>query len=115
MERTSMTSQGPSDKLLTINAGSSSLKFALFEGQASLSRRLTGKFERIGLPNSLFTATDLKTERSWQKQMALKEHAACLPLLREVLVESDMASVCVISHRIVHGGRHLREPQIVTE
>nr|WP_050785942.1 acetate/propionate family kinase [Pedosphaera parvula] len=110
-----MTIPREPDRVLTINAGSSSLKFALFEGQDLLARRLIGKFERIGFSDALFTATDLKTKRSWEKHMALKDHAACLPLLREVLGEADMLSVHVISHRIVHGGMHLREPRVVTE
>ena len=37
-------------RILTINGGSSSIKFALFEAVASLRRILEGRIERIGLP-----------------------------------------------------------------
>ena len=41
--------------ILTINGGSSSIKFALFEAGDSLRRILEGRIERIGLPQALFT------------------------------------------------------------
>jgi hypothetical protein len=39
----------PDNFILTINAGSSSLKFALFRATRAPARELAGKFERIGL------------------------------------------------------------------
>ena len=39
-------------RILTINGGSSSIKFALFEAGDSLGRILTGAIERIGLPEA---------------------------------------------------------------
>jgi acetate kinase len=112
-----MTMHWPSDGVLTINGGSSSLKFALFEEKESLSRRLTGKFERIGLPNALLTVEDLMTGRKWEKNVAVNNHEACVALLREVLSEADTISISihVISHRIVHGGRQFQEPRFVNE
>jgi acetate kinase len=110
-----MTMHWPSDGVLTINGGSSSLKFALFEEKESLSRILTGKFEQIGRPNALFTVKDLKTGRKWEKNVAVRDHAACVGLLREVLSEADAISISVISHRIVHGGMHFGEPRFVDE
>ena len=38
--------------ILTINSGSSSLKFALFGCEGRLERKLAGSFERIGLPGA---------------------------------------------------------------
>lgn len=38
--------------ILTINGGSSSIKFALFEAGDSLRRVLEGEIERIGLPDA---------------------------------------------------------------
>ncbi|MGB8906715.1 MAG: hypothetical protein WCC88_23340, partial [Candidatus Sulfotelmatobacter sp.] len=39
-------------RILTINGGSSSIKFALFEAGDSLQRILEGGIERIGLPQA---------------------------------------------------------------
>ncbi len=46
------------DSILTINSGSSSLRFALFKGGDSPAHILSGKFERIGLPDTGLTFTD---------------------------------------------------------
>jgi acetate kinase len=45
--------------ILTINGGSSSIKFALFEAGDSLQRILAGSIERIGLPDSMFVVKGL--------------------------------------------------------
>ncbi len=51
-----MTDQSPmthaAPRILTINGGSSSIKFALFEAGDSLRRILEGSIERIGLPET---------------------------------------------------------------
>ena len=43
-----------SPRILTINGGSSSIKFALFEAGDPLKRILSGGIERIGLPDATF-------------------------------------------------------------
>ena len=45
--------------VLTINGGSSSIKFALFETADSLRRILAGSIERIGLPDARFAVKGL--------------------------------------------------------
>ncbi|MGC8990831.1 MAG: hypothetical protein ACP5MD_11985, partial [Verrucomicrobiia bacterium] len=45
---------GCGDLILTVNGGSSSIKFALFDAGSALQRRLTGRIERIGLPDARF-------------------------------------------------------------
>lgn len=101
------------ESVLTINAGSSSLKFALFRLAGSLSRTLEGKFERIGLPGASMTVTDLPTGRKLQRKLKLPRHAACVAPLEKLLAGQGTASLRVISHRIVHGGARFREPQRV--
>ena len=96
---------------MTINGGSSSLRFALFRAGQPLTRLLTGKFDRVGLPKGTFSVTEVGTGRKWQREMELRDHAACVPLLWEWLAKESKIPVRVISHRIVHGGRRFREPQ----
>ncbi len=102
------------ESVLTINAGSSSLKFALFRRAEPLSRVLEGKFERIGLPAATMTVTDLITGRKSQRKLRLRNHAACVPPLEELLDQPGASSLRAISHRIVHGGARYREPKRVT-
>ena len=50
MTESSTKLAGP--RILTINGGSSSIKFALFEASDSLRRILEGGIDRIGLPDA---------------------------------------------------------------
>src|SRR5213595_1813975 len=70
--------------VLAVNAGSSSLKYALFGAGETPARLLSGKFERIG-------------------QGGPADHAACLgPLFRQVAAAGQ--TVSAVGHRVVHGG-----------
>jgi acetate kinase len=97
--------------ILTINGGSSSLKFALFEKGAkdTLTCITSGKIERIGL-------TDPNLQIGSNKfPIDIRTHAEALPLLvkaiKEKLGEQPLGA---IGHRIVHGGPDYREHQLVT-
>ncbi len=102
------------DGILAINGGSSSLKFALFLAGDSLPRVLTGKFERIGLPEGTLSVANLATGKKAQRAMPAGNHAGCVKPLWELLSAEATVSVRAISHRIVHGGARLREPRLVT-
>ena len=100
--------------VLTINGGSSSLKFALFRAGEPLSRVLSGKFERIGLPEETLTV-DYAAGRQERRGLKLPNHAACVPVLAELLrAHEDAAAVQAIGHRVVHGGRRYWAPERVT-
>ena len=101
--------------ILTVNSGSSSLKFALFRAGGDLVRIVTGTFARIGGDYAELSATELASGVAHQRRLALPDHAACVPPLFEVLNQvRDSSPVAAIGHRVVHGGPHLREPQLVT-
>ena len=89
--------------ILTINAGSSSLKFAAFSQPDFSKRQLSGKFEStIKNPGG----TDQETP------LTLPNHAACLPALLAILKESGVA-IAAIAHRVVHGGPNYCEPRVI--
>lgn len=99
--------------VLTINGGSSSLKFALFNVTGSLERVLAGKFERIGLPDPRLTVADTRSNRKQERAIQAPDHAACVPMLIELLeTHAGVTGVSAIGHRVVHGGMHYRDPQI---
>src|SRR6266498_3508273 len=80
--------------VLAVNAGSSSLKFALFGSGDSPSPLLSGKLERIGEPGGP------------------ADHAACVePLLAQVTKAGE--TIEAIGHRVVHGGpRYLEATRV---
>jgi acetate kinase len=102
--------------VLTINSGSSSLRFALFKSDESLRQILTGKFDRIGLPDARLSFTDVTANQSDERTIAAPDHVACVPLLVELLEQKSGASaVSAIGHRVVHGGPRYRDPQRVDD
>jgi len=102
--------------VLTINSGSSSLRFALFKAGESLPQILTGKFDRIGLPDARLSFTGVLANQSDERTIDVPNHVACVPLLVELLEkQSGVNAVTAIGHRVVHGGPRYREPQRVDD
>lgn len=102
--------------VLTINGGSSSLKFALFRATRSLPCVLSGKFDRIGLAGGAVTAVDMTDGRPDRRSLDLPDHAACFPVLGELLGAHHLAGeVRAIGHRVVHGGNRYSAPRRVTD
>jgi acetate kinase len=98
--------------VLVINSGSSSLKFALFRIAESPERMLSGKFERIGLPDSKLTVLDPRTKKEDQRRIGVQNHTACVPELVDLLEKKAGADVFrAIGHRVVHGGMRYRDIQ----
>jgi acetate kinase len=74
--------------ILAINAGSSSLKFALFRAGEALLRTFWGKFERIGTANATLTVNEPSTGNGDASAIQTCDHFACVPLLVECLEEN---------------------------
>ena len=106
--------------ILTLNGGSSSLKFALFHsetglGEADLTRSLAGQFERIGQPVAQLKITDSASTQSEQRAIVAPNHAACLEPLSQLLAPYvRVDALAAIGHRIVHGGPHYHSPHAIT-
>ncbi len=101
-------------QILTINGGSSSIKFALYAAVKPLKRGLYGTVDRIGLngTNLTFHYADGKPEAS-RKLIAVDHKSAANSMLDWLETEPDFASVKAVGHRVVHGMKHT-EPEIVT-
>jgi len=116
---TEMAASGQSDPaqfVLTLNSGSSSIKFALFRVGPPLERVLTGKFERVGLPDGELTVMDAATGHREQRAVPAPNHAACVRPLVELLESKvRLTAVRAIGHRVVHGGLRYRATQSVTD
>ncbi len=98
------TGAGP---ILVINAGSSSIKFAVFDGRL---RELTS-----GLAGEIKGDSYLKTDG--QKQMLdIPDHGAALTAILAALADKGVAlhRLSAAAHRVVHGGTGLSQPMRIT-
>ena len=96
--------------VLTINGGSSSVKFALFALEDSPKRLLSGQVGRIGLGDSLLTTigTDGKKESS---AIDAADHKTAIGAILEWLkTRTDLDAMEAVGHRVVHGGPKYCEP-----
>jgi acetate kinase len=108
------TGQQSDSHILTVNAGSSSLKFALFRCAAPLSRVFAGKFERIGLPEGSVTVRNVAENEEETRSFCAANHVACVPTLLDLLkTRTSMPALRAIGHRVVHGGPDYHAPQRV--
>ena len=102
--------------MLTINAGSSSIKFALFHVGRPLVRVLSGKIERIGFSDSRMTVTDAAAGQTEHRTIETADHAACIsPLMDWLERKVNVEKILAVGHRVVHGGMRYTQPQQVTE
>ena len=92
-------------KLLSVNAGSSTLKFCLYE-MPEEKLIISGQYERIGLDDSCFNIK-LNGEKH-SSTVELKDHKDAVNLLLHHLLEykviSSLDEIEAVGHRIVHGG-----------
>jgi len=103
--------------LLTINAGSSSIKFAIFESSVSLKRLISGKIERIGSPAAKLVVTNHITQsvESFFQSNSTSNYLSAIALITDWLKkEFSQRSIAAISHRVVHGGALFTTPQIIS-
>lgn len=97
-------------KILTLNGGSSSLKFAVYE--AAKGARLTrGKFDRLGSAAATFSAEG-DGDSAANVDIGAAGHGGSVAYLLDWLEERyGLATVTAVGHRIVHGGRLYRQPE----
>ena len=101
--------------ILTINSGSSSIKFALYQIGEPLVRMLHGKIDRIGLPDtSLEFNNRIRNQRGISSFVASDPESAANSLIDWFERQHGFASVKAVGHRVVHGMKHT-EPVIATQ
>src|SRR5512140_980576 len=101
--------------ILTINGGSSSIKFALFEAGDSLRRILSGGIERIGLPEATFVVKSLNKADNFTRPVTAANHTAAVGILMDWIEERfPHGELAAVGHRVVHGGPKYSEPEHIT-
>ena len=103
-------------RILTINGGSSSIKFALFEAGDSLRRILEGGIERIGLPDAIFHVKGFDEMEDFSRLIAAPDHTAAVDALMD-WVEQRIGrdALTAVGHRVVHGGPKYCSPAVITK
>jgi len=106
---------GASKNILTVNGGSSSIKFALYNTEKEPIKKLYGKIDRIGLAGSKLTATEIETSNN----ASLPVQAQGITEAADILInwlekQAAFAGIIAIGHRIVHGMNH-REAEVITQ
>lgn len=103
-------------KILSVNAGSSSLKFQLFE-MPEEKVIASGKIERIGLPASIITVKTNSEKRCKEKNV--HDHAEAvqelLALLLDLKIVASLDEIKGVGHRVVHGGEKFSDSVLITD
>jgi len=105
-----------SEKFLIINAGSSSLKFSLYE-MPETKEIVNGYVEKIGNQDSFYT---LKyKEQKTEKSKVIMNHTEAVQTMLEELLENqfinDTSDIKGIGHRVLHGGEFYAESVVINE
>jgi acetate kinase len=101
--------------VLTVNGGSSSIKFALFEAGGTLRRALQGRIEGIGQPKSTFKVTGANEADHLSQSIRAPDHTAAVSVLMDWIgARIGRGQLAAVGHRVVHGGAKYWEPQRIT-
>ena len=93
--------------VLTINGGSSSVRFAVYEAGETPRRRLDGKIDRIGLSGTNVIVNDSAEKPLLSRRLAAADHRTAVIFLLDWLeAQPVFASVKAVGHRVVHGMKH---------
>jgi acetate kinase len=116
MVQSACMSDAARQQLLTVNGGSSSIKFALFEAGEPPRRILSGLVERIGLADAQLHVQESAGEGSCDRSIEAPDHAHAVGHLIDWLEERiGLGAVAAIGHRIVHGGARYIAPSRIDD
>lgn len=105
------------EAILVLNAGSSSLKFALYQTTyGSISMICRGKIEIGDNASSRFQVKDSRGELFWQQTLHIAHHENAIEVLLQWLeTQTDKRQPIAVGHRVVHGGMLFDRPILIDE
>lgn len=102
--------------ILCLNAGSSSLKFAVYQLENHSERALmTGEFANVGQADASLRVRGENGKVVRDSPGKFPSHVRAMEVMFAVLKEHRLEKFCGAGHRIVHGGPALYDPQIIDE
>ncbi len=103
-------------KVLCVNAGSSSLKFQLYDMPAEISI-ISGYVEKIGAKDSFYTIKHEGKKNEVKRE--IKDHAEAVKVMLEELlnygVVKELEEIRGVGHRVVHGGEKYAKSVVITD
>mgnify|MGYP003629931317 FL=1 len=101
--------------VLTINGGSSSIKFALYGVGATMQAALRGKIDRIGLSGTTFSFSDSFSYQQDSHGIEVADYSDAANFLLDWLAQKrDFSQISAVGHRVVHGMKHT-VPEIISQ
>jgi acetate kinase len=101
--------------ILTVNGGSSSIKFAVFEAGNPLRRILEGGMDRIGSPQAAMQVKGTNPADNFSQPVKAPDHKAAVGVLMDWIEQrSGRETLTAVGHRVVHGGPKYSAPQRIT-
>ena len=103
-------------KILVVNAGSSSLKYQLFDMETN-QVLAKGNCERIGIDGVITHKRPGKED--YKAEASLPDHKSAIELVLKLLTDSelgviaDVSEIGAVGHRFAHGGEKLRKSSIL--
>ena len=112
---TKQSSEKPThSSILTINGGSSSIKFALYQTGEPLELIQYGSVDRIGLPGTNLTFSNSKGNQKGKLILKSSDTRSASNFLIDWLEDQNgFSSVRAVGHRVVHGMHHT-QPELIT-
>ena len=107
-------------KVLVVNAGSSSLKYQLFD-TSDYTVKAKGICERIGEEMGVLDHKNLVKGTRTQKDMKISTHTEAVRIVIDALTDpeigviSDMSEIEAVGHRIVHGGFYFSQSMLLND
>ena len=108
-----MKQEAETGRVLALNSGSSSIKFAVYELGETSERSLHGHLDRIGLPGTALTVADGGRPAANIPVAAADQHAAVAFLLDWLEAHAAFETIRAVGHRVVHGMAH-HAPERIT-
>lgn len=105
------------DAILVVNAGSSSIKFSVFDGTRANAKLLSGQIDGIGT-EPRFRATDergLAHEFTWPGEKSRSHEVLLGDLLNWLRKQPAGQRLIAVGHRVVHGGTEFHHPVVVDD
>lgn len=97
----------PELRILSLNCGSSSLKFGVYSAERLL---LEGEAEEIGLPEASFWTKSAQGSKA-EKAQPIANHDVAFEFVMQAIAAAGLSQLDAVGHRVVHGGPKLRQHQ----
>ncbi|MDQ2721062.1 MAG: acetate/propionate family kinase [Bacteroidota bacterium] len=103
------------DCILSVNGGSSSIKFSLYKNNEPLEQLFTGEIENIGTKKATLNFNNNRDQQKESSDFEASDHDQAANHLIDFLEKQEhFDSVKAIGHRLVHGMKHTK-PELIND